>query len=168
MRLGQSKRGAGIIAIAMCAAVAAVAVPAAGGATQAELSGQSQLLKQVNKARTARGLAPLHLSSVLSRPARQHSAYLARAGKLDHNGADGKPFYVRIYRAGYSRQKAVGENLGMASGCSTDLSSTMVDLWLKSPGHRRNLLSSRYKDIGIAVVAAADCSNTIYTTDFGG
>lgn len=168
MQVRQSKRGADIVAVILCAAAACVAVPGAGAATQAEITGQSQLLREVNKARTTRGLAPLHLSKVLSRPARQHSAYLARAGVLDHNGADGKPFYVRLYRAGYSRQKAVGENLGMASGCSTDLSSTMVDLWLKSPGHRRNLLSSRYRNIGIAVVAAADCSNTIYTTDFGG
>ena len=168
MRVRQSKRGAGIIAMLICATVAGVAVPAAGAATQAELTGQSQLLRDVNTARMARGLAPLRLSKVLSRPARQHSSYLARTGVLDHNGADGKPFYVRIYRAGYSRQKAVGENLGMASGCSTDLSSTMVDMWLRSPGHRRNLLSSRFRNIGIAVVAAADCSNTIYTTDFGG
>ncbi len=164
----QSQRGVRIVAAMMCAAAAAVAVPVAGAATQAELSGQSALLREVNKARTARGLLPLRLSTVLSRPARQHSAYLAGVGVLDHDGADGKPFYVRIYRAGYSREKAVGENLGMASGCSTGMSSTMVDMWLKSPGHRRNLLSSRFRNIGIAVVAAGDCSNTIYTTDFGG
>jgi uncharacterized protein YkwD len=168
MQLRQAKRGVGFIAATLCAAVAAAAVPAAEGATQAEITGQSQLLKEVNRARTSRGLTPLHLNAVLSRPARAHSVYLARERKLDHNGADGKPFYVRIYRAGYSRQKAVGENLGMASGCSTSLSRTMVNMWLKSPGHRRNLLSPRFKNIGIAVVAASDCSNTIYTTDFGG
>lgn len=168
MQVRQVTRGVGIIAAMVCAVVAAVSVPAAGAATQAEITGQSQLLKEVNKARTTRGLAPLRLNAVLSRPARVHSAYLARIGTLDHTGADGKPFYVRIYRAGYSRQKAVGENLGMASGCSTTLSRTMVDMWLKSPGHRRNLLSSRFKNIGIAVVAASNCSNTIYATDFGG
>lgn len=168
MQVRQAKRGVGIIATIVCATVAAVAAPAARAATQAEITGQSQLLKEVNEARTSRGLAPLHLNAVLSRPARTHSAYLARIGTLDHDGADGKPFYVRIYRSGYSRQKAVGENLGMASGCSTTLSRTMVDLWLKSPGHRRNLLSPRFRNIGIAVVAASNCSNTIYATDFGG
>ena len=71
--------------------------------------------------------------SVLARPARSQSVYLARTGKLDHDGADGKPFYVRLYKAGYSKQKAVGENLGMSSGCETDLAKTMVRMWLRQP-----------------------------------
>lgn len=142
--------------------------PLAGAATTAELSGQTELLKEVNKARTSRGLAPLRLSTVLSRPARQHSAYLARTGQLDHNGADGRPFYVRLYKAGFPRTRAVGENLGLSGGCATDLAKTMVDMWLDSPGHRKNLLSRQFKVVGIAVVAATDCNSTVYATDFGG
>ncbi len=156
------------LAVALCATTALVGASAASGATQAELSGQHDLLAAVNEARTSRGLAPLRLSRVLSRPARQHSAYLARTGKLDHNGRDGQPFYVRLYAAGFSRRKAVGENLGMAGGCSTDLSTEIVRMWLDSPGHRANLLSRTYRVVGIAVVAAPDCSNTVFTTDFGG
>lgn len=152
----------GVVAAALLAPAAAV------GATQAELSGQSVLLTKINKARAAHGLAPLKRSAILSRPARSHSVYLARTGTLDHEGADGSPFYVRLYRAGYPRTKAVGENLGMSSGCATNLADQMIRMWLKSPGHRRNLLSPRYKQIGIAVVTAPDCSSTIYTTDFGG
>lgn len=157
-----------ILVAALCATGVMAVAPVAHGATTAELTGQSELLKEVNKARVKRGVPALKLSKVLSRPARQHSAYLARAGKLDHDGVDGKPFYVRLYAAGYSRRKAVGENLGMAGGCSTDLSSTMVDMWLHSPAHKANLLSKRFKYVGIAVVTAADCSNTVFATDFGG
>lgn len=150
------------------ALIALAGVPIASAATQAEISGQSTLLAELNAARADHGLAPLRRSVVLSTPARRHSLYLARTGKLDHDGADGKPFYVRLYRAGFARSKAVGENLGMSSGCRTNLAKTMVNMWLDSPGHRKNLLSKRFKVVGLAVVAASDCSNTIYTTDFGG
>ncbi len=156
------------LALVMGATMALVGVPAAHGATQAEISGQSALLVEMNAARAEHGLAPLRPSRVLARPARRHSAYLARVGELDHDGADGKPFYVRLYKAGFSRRKSVGENLGMSSGCATDLARTMVEMWLDSPGHRANLLSRRFTVVGLAVVAARDCSNTVYTTDFGG
>ena len=75
---------------------------------------------------------------------------------------------MRLYKAGYSKTKAVGENLGMSSGCETNLAKTMVRMWLHSPGHRANLLSKRFKVVGLAVVTAQNCSNTVYTTDFGG
>jgi uncharacterized protein YkwD len=155
-------------ATVVAAATALAGIPAASGATQTELSGQSVLLTEMNAARASHGLAPLRLSHVLARPARSQSVYLARTGKLDHNGADGRPFYVRLYKAGYSKTKAVGENLGMSSGCETGLAKTMVRMWLDSPSHRANLLSRRFKVVGLAVVAARDCSNTVYTTDFGG
>ncbi len=165
--MARSHRQAWSMATMLGAVVALAGVPASG-ATQQELFGQSVLLVEMNAARADHGLPPLSLSRVLARPARSQGAYLARTGKLDHDGADGKPFYVRLYRAGYSRRKAVGENLGMSSGCETALAKTMVRLWLASPGHRANLLSKRFKVVGLAVVAASDCSNTVYTTDFGG
>ena len=164
----QSRRNVLSLATVLGTVVALVGVPVASGATQKELSGQSVLLSEMNAARADHGLAPLRVSQVLARPARSHSVYLARTGKLDHDGADGKPFYVRLYRAGYSKKKTVGENLGISSGCETDLAKTMVRMWLDSPGHRANLLSTRFKAVGLAVVAASDCSNTVYTTDFGG
>jgi uncharacterized protein YkwD len=166
----QTRRSFRSVLVAVAAVSALAVVPAASGATatQQEISGQTELLVKMNAARREHGLAPLKLSKVLAKPARSHSSYLARTGKLDHDGADGKPFYVRLYKAGFSKRKAVGENLGMSSGCETDLAQTMVDMWLDSPGHRANLLSKRFKVVGLAVVAASDCSNTVYTTDFGG
>lgn len=145
-----------------------VALVAALVVTPAQASPQTDLLAKMNAARAARGVAPLKMNATLTRPAVTHSRYLASIGELGHNGADGKPFWVRIYKAGYSKSKAIGENLGMISGCEAAAGDTMVDMWLKSPGHRRNLLDRSFKNVGIAVVAAGDCSNTVYTTDFGG
>ena len=156
--------------LALAALVAsATAVPASAGTqTTAELQAKSDLLVKINAARTSRGIPALTLSRVLGVPAVRHSRYLARTGELDHNGADGRPFYVRLYAAGFSRRKAVGENLGLIAGCSTDAAAVMVKMWLASPGHRRNLLSKNFKVVGLAVVQSPACAPTIYTTDFGG
>jgi uncharacterized protein YkwD len=89
-------------------------------------------------------------------------------GRLSHSGADGRPFQTRLYGAGYPRTKAVGENLAMAGGCSVDVSGAVVNMWLNSPGHRRNLLSKRFRKVGVAAVADAACTRTVFTADFGG
>lgn len=132
-------------------AAAGVAAPSAMAAqlTQAEVSGRVLLLREMNAARTSHGLKPLRMSRVLNRPAVRHSQFLARTGRLQHEGSDGKPFYVRLYKAGFSRRKAVGENLGMIGGCSLDASKIMVSMWLQSPAHRRNLLDPNYHVVGL-------------------
>ena len=122
----------------------------------------------MNQARTANGVPHLTRSAVLTRPARSHSTHLAASGTLTHTGADGKPFYTRLYGAGYPRTKAVAENLAMAGGCSSDMGRTIVEMWLKSPKHRRNLLSRRYTRVGVGVVADTACARTAFTADFGG
>ena len=151
-------------------ASAAIGVPAAQAAplTRAEMKSRVTLLKEMNATRVSHGLRPLRMSRVLNRPAVRHSQFLARTGLLQHDAANGNPFYVRLYGAGYSRRKAVGENLGMIGGCSLDASKVMIRMWLDSPSHRRNLLDPSYRYVGLAVVQASNCDQTVYTTDFGG
>jgi len=149
-------------------AVTAQAAPAKSTNSKAAANPRTALLKEMNAARRAHGLRPLKLNATLTRPAIAHSRHLARTGELDHNGADGKPFWVRIHKAGYSKRKAVGENLGMIGGCATREGKLMVQMWLESPTHRRNLLAKDFRNVGIAIVTARDCSNTVYATDFGG
>lgn len=157
----------GVVGFGVLAALTGAASASAATTRQAELSGQAEVLREINLARVTRGIPPLRISKILNVPARFHGTYLARTGILDHDGQDGRPFYVRLYAAGFSRRKAVGENLGLIGGCSPDAADVMVDMWLSSPGHRANLLSPRFKVVGISVVQAADCEQTIYTTDFG-
>jgi uncharacterized protein YkwD len=158
-------------ALAICAlASAAIGAPAAQAAplTRSEMASRITLLKEMNATRINHGLRPLRMSRVLNRPAVRHSQFLARTGLLQHEGSNGSPFYVRLYGAGFSRRKAVGENLGMIGGCSLDASKVMIRMWLDSPSHRRNLLDPSYRVVGLAVVRAANCDQTVYTTDFGG
>jgi uncharacterized protein YkwD len=152
----------------LCLAAALAAPAAAAGATPAERSAQDAVLGRVNAVRAAHHLAPLRRSALLTRPARHQGGFVARTGRLQHESADGSPFSERLYRAGFSRRKAVGENLGMVGGCAPRAAGEIVRMWLRSAPHRRALLSRAYRVVGIGVVAAADCSNTAFVADFGG
>ena len=154
--------------VGLCTLISLLVASPALAAAPTERDAQKELLKEINAARREHGRAPLKLSKVLAKPARGHSSWVARTGNLTHDGADGKPFYVRLYRAGFPRTKAVGENLGIISDCATNVAAQMVQMWLDSPAHRRVMLSPRFRVVGLGVVADADCANTAYTADFGG
>jgi uncharacterized protein YkwD len=44
----------------------------------------------------------------------------------------------------------------------------VVRMWLDSPGHRANLLSRKFRVVGVGVASDNDCTTTVLTTDFGG
>ena len=133
------------------------------------------LVVQVNAFRVAHGLAPLRVSSFLAAAARAHSTQMARLGYFSHNSANGSPFSSRIatyYPARGYRSWTVGENLLWAS---PDVGAARaLRLWLSSPPHRANLLSSRWREVGVAAVHAdrapgvyGNAPTTVVTADFG-
>jgi uncharacterized protein YkwD len=136
---------------------------------------EAQVLAEVNGARRQRGLRPLRLSTPLSHAAAFHSRDMARRGYFSHNSASGTEFWRRVRRFygshGY-RSWAVGENLLWAS---PDLnSSTALSMWMASPPHRANLLSRRWREIGLAAVHVSSGPGvfaghevTIVTANFG-
>ena len=122
----------------------------------------------LNAERTQVGLSGLRLNRRLSRAARGHSKDMARRGYFDHTSPGGASFVDRIRRTGYlsgARRWAVAENLGWATGA---LSSPrgITRAWMDSAGHRANVLSASYREIGIGV-ASGPGPRAIYTTDFG-
>lgn len=154
--------------ILMCFVLALCGAGAAAAATSKQRTAQDDLLQEINAVRETHGRLPLRRSVVLTRPAHQQSAFVARTGDMGHDGPDGSPFYVRLYGAGFPRSKAVAETLGIVTGCSMSAAVQIVELWLDSPPHRRILLSPRYRVVGVGVAADGDCSHTGYTADFGG
>jgi len=136
---------------------------------------ESQLLGQINTLRARHGLRRLRLSPGLTAAAGQHSASMAQKGYFAHESADGSSFFKRIasyypYR-GYSRWSA-GENI-LYSTPDID-SAASLRLWMNSPEHRANLLSRRWRDIGLGALHAASAPGvyngdavTVVTADFG-
>jgi uncharacterized protein YkwD len=134
--------------------------PAAAGARASLSAAESSILDRINAVRVTRGLRPLSVS-------REMVAH----GYFAHESADGSSFARRIGR--FYHYRSAGENI--AFGCP-DLSPTeAMEMWLKSPPHRRNILYGRFRQIGISVVHVESAPGpdyegdptTVVTTDFG-
>jgi len=107
----------------------------------------TELLELTNQEREAQGLKPLKLSDQLSQAAHSKASNMFTQNYWAHNSPDGTTPWVFVRSSGYDYLYA-GENL--ARGFTT--SSDVVEAWMASPGHKENLLSGNYEDIGFAVV----------------
>ena len=83
----------------------------------------------------------------MSEAASQKAADMFAKNYWAHNSPNGTTPWVFIKSSGYDYLYA-GENLARGFTSSTDV----IDAWMQSPGHRENMLSPNYKDIGLAVV----------------
>src|SRR3954468_10818922 len=108
------------------------------------------VLANINAFRHAHGLAPLRLSASLTRAADQHSGEMARVGYFAHESANGSSFDKRVahYYPANRRYWSVGENL-LWSSPSVDAAAAL-QLWVDSTPHRENLLTARWREIGIS------------------
>ncbi|MFN4274806.1 MAG: CAP domain-containing protein [Ferrovibrio sp.] len=104
---------------------------------------RAEILHHVNAARAGAGLAPLTWNSRLADAATRHAADLQSCGKLAHDGCDGSNLPQRLDRVAY-RYRAAAENLAL---CACDAAG-VVQLWLGSEGHRRNLLNPAVTELG--------------------
>jgi uncharacterized protein YkwD len=129
--------------------LAAVAIAlSCGGAAAPVEDLELRMAELINVEREARGIAPLTLSPELSEVARRHSGRMAEARKADHE-LD-LPLEQRI-RAARPDACAFGENVSK----HTTIDYSIGDLML-SPGHRGNLLSRGFTEIGIGIARAED------------
>ncbi len=106
-----------------------------------------ELLQLTNQKRSEAGQAPLVLNQELSQAAYKKGQDMLAKNYWAHNSPEGLTPWVFIKSAGYDYLYA-GENL--AKGFIT--ASDTVTAWMNSSGHRDNMLSPNYKDIGFAVV----------------
>ncbi|MFO0909544.1 MAG: CAP domain-containing protein [Isosphaeraceae bacterium] len=97
------------------------------------------LVEAHNRERTRRGRKPLELDSRLAAAAQGHANEMARRRWMSHRGADGSSPATRIERVGYAYSR-VAENVAFGQYTLDEL---MGD-WMRSPGHRRNILGSFY------------------------
>lgn len=120
---------------------------AVAGSPVAAASPAETVLSAVNAARAKAGCQPLRLNAKLTAAAKGHAAAMAQQNFFGHAGKDGSKFSSRIKRQGYSYRTAA-ENI--AAGYRS--AGQVVSGWLKSAGHRRNMLNCRMTETGIAMV----------------
>jgi uncharacterized protein YkwD len=155
--------------------VASPAGATSDGGKVALSSLEQGVLQEINSVRREHGLAPLRLSARLSAAARQHSREMAARGYFSHDSANGSSFdrrIARFYPLGGTRYWSVGENL-LWSSPDVDPDGAL-QMWWNSPEHRKNMLTARWREIGVSAVHAATAPGTyggrevtIVTTDFG-
>jgi uncharacterized protein YkwD len=108
----------------------------------------SDLFNRLNAERQARGLAALKWDDDLARVAGDWSAHMASTDDFAHRdlGAAGR-------LPGMSKFSALGENIAWVEGYP-NMGYQLHVGWMKSAGHRANMLQRGYDSVGIGVVCS--------------
>lgn len=106
----------------------------------------TELLAQTNRARTANGASGLHLNARLNKAAQMKAEDMFRQQYWAHTAPNGATPWQWFEQAGYAYNTA-GENLAK----DFHSSAGVVTAWMNSPEHRKNMLETRYSDVGFAV-----------------
>jgi uncharacterized protein YkwD len=156
-------------------AMAARACPSAN-ATPAKAAKRTMVratLCTLNAQRERHGLRPLKLNKRLSKAARRHARDMVRRNYFAHDTLGGGSFVDRIRRTGYLRGAqswTVGENLAWGTHQSS-APRAITTMWMNSPGHRANILSPSFREVGIGLALGAPGANggpsATYATEFG-
>jgi uncharacterized protein YkwD len=101
----------------------------------------------VNDQRAKAGVPALRFDPALARAAHAHAADMVARDYFDHVSPDGKRFSDRAAAAGY-QGFATGENIAQGQRSAAEV----MNGWMNSAGHRRNILSSGSNEIGVGVV----------------
>ena len=99
-----------------------------------------EVLDIVNRERAANGLSPLTMDKGLMQTAQLRATEISDV--FSHTRPDG----TDCFTAFPDGQNAKGENIAMGQMSA----SHVMECWMNSPGHRANILNSRYNSIGIA------------------
>ncbi|NED57132.1 serine protease, partial [Micromonospora aurantiaca] len=100
----------------------------------------------VNQERAKAGCKALTVNAKLNLAAQRHSQDQADHKKMDHTGSDGSQPWDRVKAAGYS-YRMVGENVAW----NYQTPAAVMEGWMNSEGHRKNILNCSYTQIGVGV-----------------
>jgi uncharacterized protein YkwD len=134
---------------------------AGGNTTQSE---EEKLLDLINGFRAQNGQPALTRNGKLDTAALNHSRDMANRGFFSHNTPEGGTPDQRLTAAGYSFSWW-GENIYKSAPGDASAQSAFTS-WVNSSGHRANMLSSNFTQIGIGRATAAD-GRTYWTNTFG-
>jgi len=135
--------------------------PRAPKATPRTSGAAAEVLRLVNVQRAKAGCKALVTSTVLARVALAHSRDMAVRGYFAHNSQDGRSPFDRMRAAGYGGT-TMGENI--AAGQPT--AAAVMAAWMKSPGHRANILNCAYRELGVGHHAGGSMRH-YWTQNFG-
>jgi uncharacterized protein YkwD len=118
-----------------------------GEATPVQTVAEQFLLAAANGDRIAHGLDAVRVDSALVRAAAFHARQMAAHGTISHQ-FPGEPELAERAASAGARLSLVTENVAQASN-----PGIIHDLWMKSAGHRANLLDPQVDAVGISVIS---------------
>jgi uncharacterized protein YkwD len=136
--------------------------PTSGGGTNSQ---EREVLEYTNAIRENQGCGPLRLDNALVEAAGKHASDMVRRHYMDHTNPDGQGPGDRMAAAGY-RGSGWGENI--AAGYTS--AKEVVAAWMKSEGHRENILNCKFTSIGIGYDSGQvkpEWGNGSWVQDFG-
>lgn len=139
--------------------VAAKQLLTSGAAVSATSRAETDVITKINKQRAARGLKPLKPDPKLTGIARSWSVKMLSTGSFSHGD-----FSHRLYAA-VGRRQLIAEDIGYTSPGV----GPIVQLWMDSPPHRRNILLKGAKRVGVGIVIGTyqgQAHTALVTADF--
>lgn len=106
-----------------------------------------QVYRLVNEERNAAGLDPYDWNGDLALAAQLHAEDMNDQSYFSHDSLDGRTFDVRIRDAGYDGSPR-GENIARGQRSAEQV----MESWMDSAGHRRNILSEGANEIGVGFI----------------
>ncbi|MBY0064566.1 MULTISPECIES: CAP domain-containing protein [Priestia] len=121
---------------------------------------EQKVVDLVNQEREKQGLKPLTLNKELSDVARTKSKDMMDKGYFDHNSPTyGSPFdMMKQFGIEYT---TAGENIAKGQQSPEDV----MNAWMNSDGHRKNILNPDFTEIGVGYVKG---DTTYWTQQFIG
>lgn len=117
----------------------------AAGGRGCPLGAVAAVVAHVNAARASARLRPLVADPQLTRAAQARAAAMAARNKLSHSG------WEEAIRGEVAVASAMGENVAY----NYPTADAVVDGWMRSSGHRANILARSFHRIGVGCVADA-------------
>jgi len=159
-----------LMLVAAASAAACDGVDAEPSSTTADAT-RTAVLCLVNQERHNRGRATLRTSAALRGAATRFAQAMVAERFFDHVSPGGSTLALRVRRSGYlldAHEWLAGENIGYGGGMS-GTPREMVDAWMRSDGHRKNILDARFDHVGIGVAFGTPDGDpgATFVTDFG-
>lgn len=120
---------------------------------------ESQIESEINDARQAEGLPPLAASDRLGQQARSYSKEQARNGFIGHDSPVSGPMSTRLacspagenINTAYYVQEFVSDGKERYLSNESQVADYIVESWLRSEGHRSNIMNRRFSQQGIGI-----------------
>lgn len=135
--------------------------PPAASSEEAPRAMEREIFERVNDERRERGLAPVAWDDRLAELARDWSREMADTGQLRHQDLQGALQGGEV--EGYA---SLGENVFSGTGTGSVTAGRIHAGWMRSEGHRGNVLEPGWDRLGVGVVCAEDGS-VWATQEFG-